>query len=124
MHSLNQAQKIILFITLLFAAGAVYLFAIDTRYNNPAYNQDWFSLSFSNPQAENMNFVIENFTSQSDFRWEALAGKEKLADGAIQVAPGNKKEITVDINNRTAERLTIRVSSGKDGMQEIYKNIK
>ena len=71
-----------------------------------------------------MNFVIENFTSQSDFRWEALAGKEKLADGAIQVAPGNKKEITVDINNRTAERLTIRVSSGKDGMQEIYKNIK
>ena len=124
MFSLNQTQKIILFSTLLFLAGAIYLFAIDTRYNNPAYSKDWFSINFVDPRTDNANFVLENFTSQSDFHWEALAGKEKLADGVVQVAPENKKEITVDINNRKAERLTIRVSSGKDGVQEIYKNLK
>ncbi|MFA5994084.1 MAG: hypothetical protein WC823_03940 [Parcubacteria group bacterium] len=124
MISLNQHHKIILFITLLFVAGASYLFAIDTRYNNPAHNTDWFSLSFTNHQTESMDFVIENFTSQSNFHWELLAGKEKIADGIVSVAPENKKEIVVPMKDKIAERFTIRVSSDKEIVQEIYKNIK
>ena len=119
----SQSEKIIFFIVLLFIVGASYLFSIDSRYNNPQYNQDWFALSFSQPQTNNFDFTIENFTSQSDFHWEILTEEKKISEGFAIIAPRNKKEIKIEADIQEKGKITVRVSSPKE-TGEIYKNIK
>ena len=120
---LNQTQKTILFVIFLFLAGASYLFSVDSRYNDPRYNNDWFALSFSEPQSDNFDFTVENFSSQPDFQWEILVEKEKVSDGFAHIAPRSKKDIRIKADPQAAGKITIRVSSQNE-TQEIYKNIK
>jgi hypothetical protein len=121
MPSLNPSQKIIAAITLLFIAGASYLFFVDSHYSSRPAN--WFSLSFVEPKSDKLNFVIENFGPDADFHWEVLAEKESIADGYSTVVSGSKKEIGGNVTDEKSERITIRVSSQGQTL-ELYKNIK
>ena len=124
MKNLNQSQKIIIFFSLLFLVGSIYLFSIDSRYNDPKYNKDWYSLSFTDPRSENLDFTIENFSAKTDFHWEVLAGKESVSRGDENIQTGEKKDISVsNFEMKDAQKYTIRVTAGKD-VREIYKNIK
>jgi len=123
MKNLNQSQKIIIFFSVLFLAGSVYLFSIDSRYNDPRYNEDWFALSFSDPESDSLDFMVENFSSQSGFRWEALRDGQEMGQGTVTVAPGEKKEIFFPYGKESDSRYVIRIT-GADGVQEIYKNIR
>ena len=124
MKNLNQSQKIIIFFSLLFLSSSIYLFSIDSRYNDPAYNKDWYSLSFTDPKSGKLDFAIENFSAKTDFHWEILAGKEMVSQGDGNIRTGEKKDVSVsDLGIKDAQKYTIRVTSGKDA-REIYKNIK
>lgn len=119
---ISPAQKVIAFIVFLFIVGASYLFTIDSRYNDPKYNQDWFALSFSDPQSASFDFTIENFSAQSDFQWEIFVEEEKVSSSLATMAPREKKEIRIKADPQATGRITIRVSSPTE-TREIYKNI-
>lgn len=124
MKNLNQSQKIIIFFSLLFLVSSIYLFSIDSRYNDPKYNKDWYSLSFTDPKSENLNFTIENFSAKTDFHWEVMTGKEKLFQGDENIQTGEKKDVSVsNLVMKDDQKYTVRVTSGEDA-REIYKNIK
>lgn len=118
---MEKQAKIIIFIIILFLSAAVYLFAIDSRYNDPKYNKSWFAVSFSDPKSNSLDFTIENFSQEANFHWELLANKDKVSEGDEQVNIGDTKEIKIN-SAATGKKMIINVSSG--GMtQEIYKNI-
>ncbi|KKR22152.1 MAG: hypothetical protein UT50_C0001G0064 [Candidatus Moranbacteria bacterium GW2011_GWA2_39_41] len=117
---MQQQTKIILFFIILFLASSIYLFTIDSRYNDSAYNKNWYSLSFVEPKTDSLNFTIENFSANTNFHWELLTGKEKIETGDVEVQTGEKKEIGLS-RIMTDQKMTVRVSSGDD-IQEIYKN--
>lgn len=122
MKNLNQSQKILIFFGALFLISSIYLFSIDSRYNDPKYNKDWYSLSFVDPKSDNLNFAIENFSAETDFHWEILAGKELVSQGDENIQTGKKKDVSVsNFEMKDAQKYTIRVTSGKD-VREIYKN--
>jgi hypothetical protein len=124
MFQKNQTTKIIIFFSVLFLVSSIYLFSIDSRYNDPKYNKDWYSLSFTDPKSGNLNFSIENFSAKNDFHWEVLREKETVSQGDENIQTGEKENITVpNFEMRDAQKYTIRVTSGKD-VREIYKNIK
>ncbi|MDZ4384880.1 MAG: hypothetical protein U0944_00500, partial [Candidatus Moranbacteria bacterium] len=96
--------------------------AIDSRYNSPDYNTDWYAVSFADPKSDRLDFVIENFSSQTDFHWEILADNtEKISQGDVGIQTGEKKELSplVTVSDK---KMTIRVSTSTD-TQEIYKNM-
>jgi len=102
--------------------SSIYLFSIDSRYNNPQYNKNWFALYFSNPKSNNSNFVIENFSASTKFHWEITnSNKEKILENNIQINSGEKKEIPID-QILTDKKIIIRVSTD-NSTQEIYKNL-
>ncbi|MDO8241135.1 MAG: hypothetical protein Q7T51_04115 [Candidatus Moranbacteria bacterium] len=117
---MRQQTKIILFFIVLFLASSVYLFSIDSRYNDPTYNKNWYALSFVEPKSDSLNFAIENFSANINFHWELLAGKEKVETGNVEIQTGEKKEISLS-QIAADQKMTVRVSSG-DATQEIYKN--
>jgi len=121
MKRMPQPKIIIIFISVLFFASSVYLFAIDSRYNDPKYNKSWYALSFADPKSNSLDFAIENFSNESDFHWELLADKIKVSEGDVQIGNGEKKDIKIDTAT-TGKKTTITVSSGNI-KQEIYKNI-
>jgi len=121
MKNVSQSKIIIFFFTILFLGASVYLFAIDSRYNNPTYNKSWYALSFNDPKSNSLDFTIENFSQGNTFHWEILSDKIKLSDGDVSIDNGTKKTISV-ANASTAGKMTINVSAG-DIKQAIYKNI-
>jgi len=123
MSKTNSNNRIIYFFLVLFLAGSAYLFAIDSRYNDPAYNSDWYAVSFVEPKSDRLDFVIENFSSRTDFHWELLADNaESVSQGDIEINTGEKKELRIP-ETVSDKKVTIRVSTGDD-TREIYKNIK
>jgi len=121
MLRLNQSKQIIFFFLALFIASSAYLFAIDSRYNDPRFNNNWFALSFIDPKSDNLNFVIENFSTKTNFHWEILADKEKVSQGDVEIRSGEQKELSAsEVTN--GKKMTVQVSTGDD-TQEIYKNI-
>lgn len=123
MQEINRSKQIIYFFLAIFLASSIYLFAIDSRYNNPSYNNNWFALSFTEPKSKNLNFAIENFSSQSNFHWEVIAKNNTiLQQGDAEVKAGEKKEIN-PLETAFDKKIIVRVSDGQN-TQEIYKNIK
>lgn len=123
MFQKNQTQKIIIFFSILFLLSSIYLFSIDSRYNDPKYNKDWYSLSFIDPKSDSLDFSIENFSAKNDFHWEVLREKETVSEGDENIGAGQKRDISVsDFEIANDQKYTIRVTSGKD-IREIYKNI-
>ncbi|MFA7209254.1 MAG: hypothetical protein WC120_03125 [Parcubacteria group bacterium] len=123
MLKINPTNRIIYFFLALFLASSAYLFAIDSRYNNPEYNTDWYAVSFTDPKSDRLDFAIENFSSRTDFHWEILADNtEKISQGDVEIKTGERKELS-PLGNVSDKKMTIRVSTGEN-VQEIYKNIR
>jgi hypothetical protein len=115
-------KKIILLIILLFFLSSAWLFSISKRAIDPDYNKNFWTLSFSNPKNDDLNFVIENHSDRTDFHWEVLKDKEKLKEGDIKIEKGKNAQVQPSsAEPQSSSKITIRVSSG-DQRKEIYKN--
>ncbi len=77
----------------------------------------WF-LYFENPTADNLNFVIENYTDNADFSWKLLNKDDKqIANGKIKVLKNDKKTV---ILTEPSDGTTIKVSH-RNEYKSIYK---
>jgi hypothetical protein len=115
-------KKILIFIIILFAASSVWLFSASDSLINSG-RRDW-SLSFSEPTSENLNFIVENYSEKNEFHWAILSGRDKLQEGNAKIRKNTKQEIIPDQwekRNLKNRKIIIRVSVG-DEMKEIFKN--
>ncbi len=118
-----QQKKIIIFLTILFLASSIYLFA---RSNDYKTAPDWWALSFANPKSNDLNFVVENFGDTANFHYELLQDKNKISESDAQIKTGDKKELSPrdsEANLLENNKYIIRVSSNGE-TKEVYKNIK
>lgn len=104
-------------------ASSVYLFA---RSNNYKTVPNWWTLSFTDPKSNDLNFVIENFGDNANFHWELLQDRNKLFESDVQIKTGEKRELSPrdsETNSLENNKYTIWVSSNGE-TKEVYKNIR
>ena len=121
---MDQEKKLIIFLLSLFAIGAVYLFFTSEKYQNPEYQKNWWVIYFEDMQNQTTNFVIENYSDQTNFHWEAATKNKKLQEGTIQIPKNEKRMIYPEnIEAKDGSKITISVSTGEE-KKEIYKYLK
>jgi len=100
----------------------VFLSTVESRNTNLDNNNVWM-LYFTDPKSDSLDFMIENHSKNSDFRYEILIDKKVVIDSKLSVPLGETKTIPIpkealDLSNR---KITIIVTAG-DNKKEIYKN--
>jgi len=120
-----QPKKIILFIIILFVASSAWLFNVSRKEINPNAGKNWWALYFQNPKSNDLNFVIENHSNQSNFHWEVLGKNQKTKEGTVNITKGNSQKIIVsdlDFSSSQNKKVIIQVNT-KSSKKEIYKNL-
>lgn len=121
---MNQEKKLIIFLLFIFTIGAVYLFFTSEKYQNQGYQKNWWVVYFEDIQNKNASFVIENYSDQTRFHWEASVKNKKLQEGSIQIPKSEKQMISIEnIEVKEGSKMTITVSASGD-KKEIYKYLK
>lgn len=115
-----QQRNIIIFLIVLFLASSSWLFRASDKFVDPNIGKNWWSIYFSDPNSNNLNFTIENHSDQTDFHW-AVLGTQKLKEGDEEIAKGETKNISVE-DDFDAEKMTVEVILG-DESKKIYKNL-
>ena len=124
-------KKIIIFVITLFIVSASWLFYVNYREINPNLNKNWWSVYFQNPKSDNLSFVIENHSCQTNFRWKVLKEGQAVKKGIENIKKGEIKKVMIDYAqlglkiNQLAEtkKIIVQVIAGNH-QKEIYKNIK
>ncbi|MFZ2187742.1 MAG: hypothetical protein WAV46_03920 [Candidatus Moraniibacteriota bacterium] len=117
---MTQKSFILFFIT-LFAISALLLFWQNDRELDPDQGKNWWTLSFVLPkQEENLGFVVENHSDQTDFRYEITVGRETILKEAFIAKRGERTTVTPPSITKQSERVKITVTAGND-RKEIYR---
>jgi hypothetical protein len=116
---MNQ-KKLIIFISILFVLCSGYLFWVSDQGLKSDDGKDWWALYFENPKNDSLNFVIENYSSSSDFHWTVSENNQKISEGDAKVKSGETRNIQPQTENLTG-KISVTVSNGKE-KKEIYKN--
>jgi hypothetical protein len=120
---MKNSKKILFSLALFFIGCLSYLAYIEKQQQDYNYGKSWWTIYFINPQEKELSFVIENHSSQKNFHWEILAGKDRLSQGDVTAALGEKKTINVQAPQNIAnQQVIIKISTPKDS-KEIYKNL-
>jgi capsular polysaccharide biosynthesis protein len=119
-----QQKKLIIFIVILFILSSLWLTFVSKNLNNPDYQKNWWTVYFSNPKSDNLDFVIENHSDNAKFHWEVFDDKIKVSesDSIIEKGDARKLDINPTVGKIENKKITITVSSG-DEEREIYRNI-
>ena len=120
---MQQQTKIILFLLGLFLASSIYLFSIDSDYNNSENNDNWYALYFTEPKSDSLDFTIKNFSGETNFHWEVLADNKKISEQDANIPTNAERDFSPTEVDPEIKKYIIRVSAG-DITQQIYKNIK
>ena len=89
-------QKLILSFLILFLLISFSFLAYTEKKQHQIKNQ-WF-LYFENPTADNLNFIIENHTPNTDFSWKVISEKDnhEIKQGKITVLNNEKKVVNIE----------------------------
>lgn len=119
-----QKKIIILFIT-LFIASSLLLFYQSGKQSNPNTGKAWWSLYFTNPKDNSLNFSIENHSNKNSFHWEILTDGNKFQEGNVNVPKGeaiNSSFQDLNMQNLANKKISVKVSADEE-VEEIYKNL-
>lgn len=114
---MSSNKSIIISLIILLGISFLYLACTETSQQS-SQPQNWWVVYFENPKDNSLDFVIENNSNEKNFHWEILEENNKLAEGKIEIAKGEKKSIPV--NNFKKNKITIKVLAGQE-TREIYK---
>ncbi len=118
-----QQRKLILFLIILFVLSSAYLFYTAKNYNDPNYQKNWWALYFENPKSDDLSFVIENHSDNTDFYYMVLSGIDKIEEKNIQINKGEIKKIKLEnISLVGNKKIIVQVISNNE-KKEIYKNL-
>ncbi|HRY27749.1 MAG TPA: hypothetical protein P5323_01295 [Candidatus Moranbacteria bacterium] len=100
----------------------MFLSAVESKNTNLDNSNVW-TLYFADPKSDSLDFMIENHSKNSDFRYKILVDKKVVIESDLPVPLGETKNVpipkeTLDLSNR---KITIIVTAG-DNKKEIYKN--
>lgn len=117
-----MSQKhLITTIALLFAMSTAFLFWQNTRELDPDQGKSWWTLAFDVlEKPENLSFVVENHSDQTDFQYEVTVNRTSLIKGSFALQRGEKAIITPPLTAKTNDRTKITVTLGKE-KKEIYR---
>ena len=118
-------NKTIIFGTIIFLLlSFVFLSVIEIKQSNINAKNIW-TLYFSEPKNESLDFTIENHSQNKVFHWQILLDKIVVTEGDSTVALGDIKTIPIpkddiDLSNK---KITISVTDINNNKKEIYKNL-
>lgn len=108
----------------LFTLSAAYLFSVNERGLDPDTGKSWWSIAFAEPQKESsLVFIVSNHTATDQFRYTVSADDKTLAEGEIQIEPGNDMTYVPTVNFMPQSgRITITVThEAKE--ETIYRSL-
>ncbi len=116
-------NKIIIFATCFFLLVSFVFLSITERKQSDINTKETWSLYFENPKDKNLDFIIENHSSQENFHWEIFSDKEKIKTGDEKIETGKTKKIPLSMIQSAGKKIIISVTSGNERKKEIYKII-
>lgn len=105
--------------------SSAWLFNVSRKEINPNAGKNWWALYFQKPKSNDLNFVIENHSDQSNFHWEVLEKNQKIKAGTVNITKGNSQKIIVsnlDFPASQNQKVIVQVNT-KASKKEIYKNL-
>jgi len=119
-------KKIIIFIAFLFIVSSSWLFYVNQQETNPNKNKNWWSLSFQDPQSNNLAFIIENYSQETNFHWQLLKDNQVITQGELEIAKGYSHQVSLNLSDFFTSSLTgkfiLQVKTNSH-QKEIYKNL-
>ena len=114
-------RSLILIFIVLFVASAFFLFWKNERELDPDQGKSWWTLAFAAPEKpENLSFVIENHSDQTNFQYEITDDKTPVAKDTFIVKRGETMIITPSLTAKADVRTKITVTLGTE-KKEIYR---
>lgn len=114
-------RKLLIIVSVLFVASALFLFWQNDRELNPDRGKIWWTLSFTQPeQEESLSFTLENHSNQTDFSYEISVGKELIQKESFIAKSGEKTVVLPPSIKKQSERVKITVITGTE-KKEIYR---
>jgi len=110
-------QKIII-ISLAVFLLASFIFLASTEHKQHQLNDGWF-LYFENTKSGDLDFVIENYSVDSEFKWNLSSNGDLIKSEKITIENKENKIMEIDENNLKG-KVKIEVEYKKD-KKEIYK---
>ncbi|MCA9364606.1 MAG: hypothetical protein KC736_01805 [Candidatus Moranbacteria bacterium] len=98
-----------------------FLSFVEHRQHTPS---GWWSVSFVTPRSDSLDFVIENFTTETSFTYDIVRGQEKVIDSGMVTVPfGDSVSTVVNTNEKflDAQRLTVVVKDSDGNKKEIFR---
>ena len=80
----------------------------------------WWAIRFDKVEETDLDFWIENRSSQEDFRYEIWKDDEKVRDEKSVVAKDEERKIDISDDFKDAEKITVKVFLGEEE-RDIYK---
>jgi hypothetical protein len=117
-------KTIIISLIAFLALSCVFLSYTQTKQQSPQ-SQNWWVVYFADPKNDKLDFVIENNSDETNFHYEATAGKSAFEQKDIEVKKGEKKNIEIispDIESFGNVKFDIIISA-RGEKKEIYKNL-
>lgn len=115
-----QQRNIIIFIIILFIASSFWLFRASDKFINPNVGKNWWTIYFVDPNSENLDFVIENHSNQSNFHWQVLANNKSIREKDVNIEKGEVETIKLE-NIEKQGKIIIRINLGEE-KKDIYRN--
>ncbi len=119
---MTSQKFIILSLVLFFILSSIWLFFISAKYLDSDYDSAWWAIYFVDPKSQNMNFIIENHFSDTNFHWEISSNNIKINESDVMIAKGEIKMIPIFMDNMQNKKITLTVITNND-KKEIYKNL-
>jgi hypothetical protein len=117
-------KMIILSVVLSFLVGSCFLFLIERKKTDENYQKNWWSVYFTDPKSESLNFVIENHSDKNDFVWELSDGQNKsLKKDRLKIEKGGKKTINLPTDLPSQGKMIITVTDTVSHQKQVYKNL-
>lgn len=114
-------KKLLTFCSIFFVIGTLFLFTKNEEERNPDKEKNWWTLSLLSPkEEENLAFTVENHSTQTDFSYEIMIGKETIAKESFLAKRSEKTTITPPLLRKQSERVRVIVTTG-DEKKELYR---
>jgi len=118
---MNRPESGLIAILIALMVGSFYLLAsIEHHERRLTPERNLWTLSFQEPKSTALDFMVANYTKQTDFTWSVQSENgQPVNSGTAKIIPGTEQIIRIGSTPRSGKVL-ITVSDGNKSKQ-IYK---
>lgn len=117
----SQTSQIIFTITILLLSSIIFLLWTENKQHDYLNNKSWWVISFiePNPDSNNLNFEIENYTSDDKFTYIIKNKNTIFLEKIIKIPKNSKKTVSVDSELKN-KNILIKIFH-KNTIKTLYK---